>query len=61
METIKPITRLTRAERRDLAHAAAERGEPVHEACPHEPGTPEHQQFYDDYVERRLDLETVYV
>ena len=50
---IKSLYLLTRAERREAAHAAAERGEPVHEACPHAPGTPENDEFHSDYIAHR--------
>ena len=54
---IQPLTSLNRAQRRDMAHRAAERGEPVHEACPHAPGTPEHDEFHSDYIDHRFALE----
>lgn len=53
---IKPLHRQTRAERREAAHRAAERGDPVHEACPHAPGTPEHDEFHSDYIDHRFAL-----
>lgn len=56
--TIKPITSLTREERRALAQAAADRGERLHEACPFHVGTHEHLQFQDDYFHRRRTLLT---
>lgn len=58
MDQIKPITSLTRAELRDLAQAAADRGEPLHECNPCEPGTTQHINFETDYLARRLSYET---
>lgn len=51
---IKPITSLTRAERREAAQRAAELGHHLHEANPHAPGTQEHQEFQDDYIAHRF-------
>lgn len=54
---VRSIHRMTREQRRELAHRAAERGDPIHEACPHAPGTVEHDEFHDDYVQHRFALE----
>jgi hypothetical protein len=56
MHNVIALFKLTREDRRALAQAAAERGDPVHEACPHPPGTPEHDQFYSDYIDHRFTL-----
>lgn len=58
MHTIKPIASLTRPELRDLAHAAADRGDPLHECNPCEPDTTPYLNFEHDYLERRLSYET---
>lgn len=58
MHHIKPLTSLTREQRREQAQAAAINGEPLHEANPYPPGTQEHQDFQDDYVAYRLALES---
>jgi hypothetical protein len=54
MHQIKPTHTLTRAELRDLAYAAADRGDPLHECNLCEPGTTEALNFELDYLERRL-------
>ena len=54
--TIKPIHTLTRDERRELAEAAAENCQHLHDACPFEAGTPEQLEFQDDYLHRRRAL-----
>jgi hypothetical protein len=56
MHHIQHLTGLTREQRRDMAHRAAERGDPVHEACPYPHGTLEHAFFHSDYVDRRFEL-----
>lgn len=50
---IKPITSLTLAEIRDLAQAAADSSEPVHEACPADLSAEQRHEFESAYVERR--------
>lgn len=57
MHTITPIEKLTRAELRDLATAAADRGDSLHECNPCVPGTTEYLNFEHDYIERRLSFE----
>ena len=54
---IKPITTVSRDEIRDMAHAAAENGEPQHEANPFEPGTTQNTNFATDYLSRQRELE----
>lgn len=56
MDQIKPITSLTRAERRELAEAAADNGERLHDACPFPAGSPEYSDFEDDFLRRRHTL-----
>lgn len=56
MDQIKPITALTREERRALAQAAADRGDQIQQACPFPGGTQEHSDFLDDYLHRRRAL-----
>lgn len=56
---IKPLHQATRAETRDMARAAAERGEPLAEANPFEPGTPQSLQFSTDYQARLAELAQV--
>ena len=53
---IKPLHQATRGEIRDMARAAAERGEPLAEANPFEPGTPQCLDFSTDYHERHSEL-----
>lgn len=53
---IKPIDTLTRAELRELAHAAADRGETVAKANPFEPGSTQHQDFTNDFLEREFEI-----
>jgi len=50
---IKPLHALTRAERRELAQAAADNGQHLHDACPFAAGTPEQAQFQDDFLDHR--------
>ena len=56
MTTIKPLHTLTRSEIRELAHAAAERGEPVAEANPYPADSTNGINFQHDYQERALEL-----
>jgi hypothetical protein len=56
MDPIKRITSLTREERRALAHAAADNGDQIQQACPFPGGSPEHSDFLDDYLHRRQTL-----
>lgn len=56
MHQIKPITAMTREECRDMANAAAERDEPLHQANPFEPGTTQHTNFSSDYWARHREL-----
>lgn len=53
---IKPITSLTEAEIRDLAHAAADSSEPAHDACPAGLTVEQQNDFHGAYVERRHEL-----
>ncbi len=53
MHTIKPITSLTREERRALAQAAADRGDQIQQACPFASGSREFDDFFLDYLKRR--------
>lgn len=56
MHTIKPITSLTPAELRELAHQAADNNEPVHEACPAGLSLTQRHEFEGAYLERRHEL-----
>ena len=56
MFAIKSLHQVTRAEITALAHAAAERGEPVAEANPFMRGSANWSAFNLDYFERRLAL-----
>lgn len=58
MHQIAPLASLTRTELRELAQGCADRGEPLHECNPCEPGTTQHTNFEHDYLERRLSFET---
>lgn len=53
---IKPIASLTPAELRELAQAAANNNEPVHEACPAGLSLNQRHEFQTAYVERRHEL-----
>lgn len=59
MNTVKPLNHLSRDEIRDLARAAAERGDPLHEACPYAAGSAHYLNFQNDYIEHRFLLEAV--
>jgi len=52
--SIQHLTSMSREQRREQAQAAAVNGEPLHEANPHPTGTPEHQDFQDDYFASRF-------
>lgn len=54
--TIKPLHTLDRAEIRELAHAAAERGDSIAEANPYPPGSINATRFDHDYQERAKEL-----
>lgn len=53
---IKPIKTLSRAELRELAHAAADRGETLADANPCEPGTTQHKEFQNAFLEREFEI-----
>ena len=55
---IKPLHTLTREERRALAQAAADRGDQIQQACPFAAGSPEYDDFEDDFLRRRHTLLT---
>ena len=56
MNNIRPLHTLDRGEVRELAHAAAERDEPLQQANKFEPGTQAHAWFELAYQERALQL-----
>lgn len=56
MHVIKPLHQVTRAEITAMAHAAAERDEPVASANVFAFGTPNYRAFELDYLERRMTL-----
>lgn len=51
---IKPTHTLTREELREIAFAAADNSQPVHEACPAGLSVEQRNEFQGAYVERRL-------
>nr|WP_319566246.1 hypothetical protein [uncultured Rhodoferax sp.] len=53
---VKPLHQATRADITILAHAAAERDEPMELANVFHPGTPNHLAFEVDYFEHRFSL-----
>lgn len=53
---IKPISKLSREEIRDLARAAADRGQPLAEANVCEPDTADYKHFEFNYLERSCAL-----
>lgn len=56
MHVIKPLHSLTRSEVRELAYAAADRGEPVDTANPFVSGTHSFDWFQADYSHRQAEL-----
>jgi hypothetical protein len=56
MNTIKPLHSLTRIEIRELAHAAADRGELVAQANPYPANSTNGINFQHSYQERALEL-----
>jgi hypothetical protein len=56
---IKPLNTLTPAEVTDLAHAAADRGEPLDAANPYAAGSARHDRFAAAYRKREGELQAV--
>lgn len=58
MHHVKPITALTAAEIREVAHSAADRGEAHEEANPFDPAkaTAQHRQFATAFHRRMREL-----
>lgn len=54
MHNVIPLAQIDRDTIRDLAYAAADRGENRDEANPFAPGTTKHQNFEHDFIAREL-------